>query len=493
MKTIDRILVLFCIVTISITGELYAQASSNMLENAIGSVVTVAVYETEEFGSNQLGFRGGEKPSVEAYERALNLSGSMGSGSGFVISYNGKKYIITNAHVVENASENAGSIKAFSVNRTKYDVRVLGGDSFYDIAVLEFLETPGQEITEVKFRDRVAAIGEQVYAIGNPLGEYPYSVSDGIVSAKNRIRDGITGKFGFLQTTATVIWGNSGGPLVDSSGEVIGINSQIAFANDPGGGSLWLSQINFALEGPLSKRLVSDIIDNNGRVDRAYFGIEITNELQYDPHTYIPESLSLTLTGVLPDAPSGRTLSNYIGATIQKVNGEPVRSAEEILYEFEQVRSNESVTITFEQNGYARDVEISSTALETEELESLGRYFFQSISGVTLNENKPGVQFSLIEDNVQHYKDGYYQEKKNTGGTISKDYIMLAAGLSSEHFERMWVMDDLYDLGAAIRLTGLQGLLDFYVTEQGAYGGEVSSFRKVFSDNEYGINKKLWY
>jgi S1-C subfamily serine protease len=141
---------------------------------------------------------------------------------------NGTKYVITNAHVIENALDEEGSIYVYSINRTKYEVKVLGGDSFYDIAVLEFVDTPGPEITTVKFKTEEPRLGEPVYAIGNPLGEYPYSVTDGIISAKNRVRGCYTGKFGFLQTTATVIWGNSSGPLVDAKGDVAGINSQIS-------------------------------------------------------------------------------------------------------------------------------------------------------------------------------------------------------------------------------------------------------------------------
>ena len=163
-------------------GSGYAQTNSDMLEKAIGGVVTVAVYKSE-IVNRPLGFRGAVDFPVEAYARALDLAGAMGSGSGFAYSYKGKKYVVTNAHVIENAADEDSSVFVFSVDRSRYPVKVLGGDSFYDIAVLEFLTQPGDDIRAMEFKKAEARLGEPVFAIGNPLGEYPYSVSDGIVSA----------------------------------------------------------------------------------------------------------------------------------------------------------------------------------------------------------------------------------------------------------------------------------------------------------------------
>ena len=203
----------------------YPQTVSDILEYALPSVVTVAIFKTED-ASRMLGFvdekMRGDNIDI-AYEKILDLSGAKSTGSGFVIERNGEKYVITNAHVIDNASSDKGSIVAYTINRTKYDMELVGGDTFYDIAVLKFLDIPGPEINTIDFRNTEVRIGEQVYALGNPLGDYPYSVSDGIISGKNRIRKGIMGKFGFLQTTATIIWGNSGGPLFDNNGKIIGI------------------------------------------------------------------------------------------------------------------------------------------------------------------------------------------------------------------------------------------------------------------------------
>lgn len=472
--------------------SLSAQINPQTFENAIGAVVTVAVYETQEFGNRQLGMRG-EKPSTAAYQEALNMTGVRSSGSGFVIDYDGVPYVITNSHVIENAAEEEGSLAVYSTNRTKYEVAIVGGDSFYDIAVLRFLTPPGDEFTRLSFREDEINIGSRVFAIGNPLGDYPYTVTDGIVSAKNRVRGGMTGKFGFIQTSATVIWGNSGGPLIDESGEVVGINSQIAFTNAPSGDNIWLSQINFALEGELSQRLISDIIENDGRVDRAYFGFEITDSQQYDQRAQVIVDTELILTGVMDDAPSALQLRRFIGSELTGINGDDIESADEALYVLEMIRSGEKATLNLMTSSGAQNVEISSRALGRDELETTARYLLAQIPEMELIANAPGVQFGLIQEGVQKYDKGKFNEIKPQEKTIQQRYVMLAAGLKSDSFERMWIVDDLFDLGAAMRLTGLSGVLDFYVTRQGDYDGQIDVFRKNFSDQNNIVNKKIWY
>ena len=163
--------------------QLNSQNVSSVLEKSLGGVVTVAVYKTAPI-KTVLGFRG-QSVSEQAYAKVLDLTGSMGSGSGFIINKNNKLYIITNAHVVEDASDEAGSIYVFTVNQNKYEVKLVGGDSFYDIAILEFVDVPGEEVSYLEIRNSEPHIGERVFAIGNPLGEYPYTVTDGIISAKN--------------------------------------------------------------------------------------------------------------------------------------------------------------------------------------------------------------------------------------------------------------------------------------------------------------------
>jgi serine protease DegQ len=356
---------------ILLAANTFSQTVSDMLERSLSSVVTVAVYRIQE-NKEVLGYRGAPKGSDVAYEKTLDLSEALTKGSGFVINRNGKYYVITNAHVVESASEEPGSIYVYTISRGKDEVRIVGGDSFYDVAVLEFVTNPDSDVTYLDFKKEEPRIGETVYAIGNPLGEYPYTVTNGIISAKNRVREGITGKFGFLQTTATIIWGNSGGPLLDMNGKVAGINSQIAFAKAPNGEEIIQSQINFALEAAIAERIINDVLTNNGRVNRAFLGLEISQKfsMSYDWYSgnsiYQEDSLPV-ITGVIPGSPAYSLMANKIGAEILKINGVAVRNVEEALGELEKVKPQSPVKLTVLKNGLREEVTIVPSALRSEE------------------------------------------------------------------------------------------------------------------------------
>ena len=475
--------------------SVYGQTPSDMLESVLSSVITVGVHKTD-FAKKTLGFRGTSLSEI-AYEKALDLAGAVTSGSGFVIDKNGKKYVITNAHVIENALDEEGSIYIYSINRKKYAARVLGGDSFYDIAVLEFIDTPGPEITTVKFKVEEPRLGETVYAIGNPLGEYPYSVSNGIISAKNRVRGSYTGKFGFLQTTATVIWGNSGGPLVDSKGAVAGINSQIAFAPTPDGGQVWQSQINFALEAKLSERLVNEIIANEGRILRAYLGLEFGQNYKYESdwfgNWYLAGADSLpSITGVLPDAPSYSTLSAYTGSQVIKVNGVDVRNTEEILGELEKVKPGSSVNLTLVSNGIERNVTASSKLLTGAELESIGKYVLSLNGNVEANLNDILPALTPLSTTDFYTYDGYdfYETDESM---INKKYYMVAAGVYGGGLQNMWIIQDLKDFGAAMKLSSLGGTVDIYAIDPESSGEELKMIRQTLSSDNSIVKATLYY
>lgn len=508
MKKIVSILaILFLSLNIS-----FAQQISDMLEDAIGAVVTVGVYQTE-IAKQALGFRG-EAASESAYQKALDLSGAMSSGSGFIIEKNGKKYVITNAHVIENASDEPGSIYVFTVNRSKYEVKVVGGDSFYDIAVLEFVDRPGAEINTMKFTSTEPRLGEEVFAIGNPLGEYPYSVSDGIISAKNRVRGSMTGKFGFLQTTATLIWGNSGGPLVNRKGDVVGVNSQIAFADLPDGSQILQQQINFALEADISERLVNDIIETNGRVVRAYIGIELVQSYGYMDlgyENYIQYAIDdlPRLKDVLRGSPAYSQLSSKTGQYITAINDVSVASLEEALGELEKVLPGKKIKFAFQDdNGQQSYATITAAELTPDKLEVLAKHIMDKNTDITMDYSHSQVAFSMGNNDMYYQEEPQEKEYNNDGyprqdqkkykqnhrsGQRSAKYFILAAGIHSDSYPNMWLTETYQDLGAALRLSGLAGSIDYYVMIQGGTNDDIEVVRQYLSGSEETIESTLWY
>lgn len=185
---------------------------------------------------------------------------SAGFGSGFVISEDG--YIVTNAHVVDNSSE----ITVALPDRREFAATLIGSDERSDIALLK-VEATGLPTLALGDSDDLN-VGQWVLAIGSPFG-FEYTATQGIVSAVSRsLPDG--NYVPFIQTDAAVNPGNSGGPLFDTNGQVIGVNSQI-FSRS--GGYMGLS---FAIPVNVVKSVVAQLKDN-GYVSRGWLGVLIQN------------------------------------------------------------------------------------------------------------------------------------------------------------------------------------------------------------------------
>ena len=181
-----------------------------------------------------------------------------GTGSGFIVDANG--LILTNAHVVQDASE----VIVKLTDRREYSARVLGSDPETDIAVLK-IEAKNLPVARLG-STRALQVGEWVAAIGSPFG-FENTVTAGVVSAKNRSLPDGSG-VSFIQTDVAVNPGNSGGPLFNSRGEVVGINSQI-YSRSGG-----YQGVSFAIPIDLAVRIKEQIVAT-GRVEHARLGVSV--------------------------------------------------------------------------------------------------------------------------------------------------------------------------------------------------------------------------
>lgn len=444
-----------------------------MLERVLGSVVTVAVEKTEE-GNMLLGFRG--STAASAYKSELDLGSAVSSGSGFVIERDGEKYVITNSHVVESVSDETGSLYIYSVNRTKYEVKVIGGDTFYDFAVLAFVDEPGDEITTVKYKKEKPKIGEQVWAIGNPLGDYPYTISEGIIGGLNRVRGGPTGKFGFLQSTATVIWGNSGGPLIDRNGDVAGINSQITLLRR--GQNIFIQpQINLVLEAAISERLTNDILNNNGRVRRAHIGIELTDSFQNKSDLgttgWRKVQDNPVISFLIPNTPASRALAAHKNSRVLSINDVETRNIEEALGVFETTRPGDRLRFTLKTaEDLTEVVEFATEELNPENNLKFIERLFQFNSGGKISLDEPSEKENLLL--------GY-------GGT---NWDVAGAGLQANDELSIWRVETRNDLATAARFAAMYGFVDIFVSQTGQ---SVQRLHINLSSSPEEVNAILWY
>lgn len=356
--------------------------ASDMLEKAVQSVVNVTVESADKhsrpFGFGDTSGLAGGAMSVLAdsvYGRIQDFTAAQTLGSGFVVQEGGKKFVVTNAHVVGQASDLRKDIHVHSITGVEYPVALKGADTFYDIAVLEFLTPPGPELLPIPWREDDPRLGEPVYAIGNPLRLYPYSVTDGIVSGRNRAIGGsLTGRLGFLQTSAMISPGNSGGPLVDAQGRVAGVNSQVESKH---------GQINLALNGPLARRLTRDIV-LQGRVQRAFAGLVLAQQFQRKKFMAgndlrdrdLPQP-GVRIADLLPGSKAEKALAGRIDWSVLSIAGQPVGSLLEAMLRLEELTPGQTIALELERDGKRETVQVGTELLTTQRLGDLGGWFLR--------------------------------------------------------------------------------------------------------------------
>ena len=269
-KYFKFILVLFVTLSISITGNSKDIPSSfaDLAERVMPSVVNISTTTTVTTQANPFPF---EFPPGSPFEDMFKEFGtpqkrkSSALGSGFIIDEKG--IVVTNNHVIQGAED-----IVVRVNGDKeFKAKVLGADPGMDIAVLQ-IETD-EKFIPVKFGDSdKARIGDWVIAIGNPFG-FGGTVTSGIISARNR-SIGLSRYEDFIQTDASINQGNSGGPLFNMDGDVIGINTAILGPSGNIG-------IGFSIPSNNAKRVISQLIEF-GETKRGWLGVRIqyvTNEI----------------------------------------------------------------------------------------------------------------------------------------------------------------------------------------------------------------------
>ncbi|MBL8981202.1 MAG: trypsin-like peptidase domain-containing protein [Gemmatimonadetes bacterium] len=244
------------------------------------------------------------------------------SGTGFIVSKDG--YILTNNHVVENMDR----ITVTLIDRRQLSARIVGRDPQTDVAVLK---VTGTDLPVAAFgNDEAVKVGEWVLAIGNPLG-LDHTVTAGIVSAKGRgsndLRGLNTDRYAiqdFIQTDAAINPGNSGGALVDSQGNLIGINTAIYSRS---GGSLG---IGFAIPISIARNVMEQIIQT-GVVTRGWIGVE-AQEITIDlaESFGLPDTSGALIAGVLRSSPADAG-GIKPGDILLAVGGRPVKDPQGML------------------------------------------------------------------------------------------------------------------------------------------------------------------
>jgi len=268
-------------------------------------------------------------------------------GTGFFISADG--YILTNNHIVEKAEK----VTINTVQGKEYTAKVIGTDAKTDIALvkIEAKDVPFAELGD----SAQMKVGEWVLAIGNPYG-LDHTVTAGIISAKGRQID--TGSYqDFIQTDAAINRGNSGGPLINMKGEVVGITSNFF---TPTGGNIG---IGFAIPSNIARKVVVQLKEK-GRVIRGYLGIvpqEITEGIR--KQFGLKDLKGAIVSSVEPDSPAAHAnLKQY--DVIVEVNGQPVENSNDLRFKIADVEPGKTVTLKVIRDG--KEIPVTATVEDQE-------------------------------------------------------------------------------------------------------------------------------
>ena len=291
-----------------------------------------------------------------------------GWGSGFVYKTDDKYgYIFTNHHVVDGAK----SIKIVLSNETEVTGELVGSDEYADVAVVKIPKDKVIAVAEIGKSEDVL-VGDTIFAIGTPVSlEYSFTVTRGILSGKNRMvemsssakksyygQSGDSWYMNLLQIDASINSGNSGGPLANSNGEVIGITNSKLSSSSLSGASIENMGFAIPIEDALS---VAEYLENNGKVTRPVLGVTMTS-VEGAEYNGVKISDSITSGAVITDVSSGSTADAAKlkkGDVIIKLDDYRIKDYKYLKYYLYRYRVGDKVKITYIRDGKEKTVEVT--------------------------------------------------------------------------------------------------------------------------------------
>ena len=282
----------------------------------------------------------------QLYNQGQAQGNDNGLGSGVIIDPQG--FIVTNHHVIAGADQ----IEVALSDGRRASATIVGSDADSDVAVLKINLDKLPSV--VLGHDDQLQVGDVVLAIGNPFG-VGQSVTMGIVSALHRNQLGINTFENFIQTDAAINPGNSGGALVDSNGNLIGINTAIVTGNTSGEGAN--AGIGFAIPVSTMKQIADELIAS-GTVTRGYIGVSSQNVTPEMAKTFnLPSQDGVIIASVRPEGPAGQA-GISVGDILIQVNDNTIKDTANMLSEIARLKPGSQARIKILRNGQNMDLTV---------------------------------------------------------------------------------------------------------------------------------------
>lgn len=278
-----------------------------------------------------------------------------GAGSGFILTPDG--YIVTNYHVVGDAD----TVKVTLYNGDTYDAQYIGGDEDYDIAVIKI---DAADLPNVTLGNSDSLnVGDHVLAIGNPLGDLTFSMSEGIASSVNRTIDVEGTPFNMIQVTAAINPGNSGGPLFNEYGEVVGIVS----AKYSSYASQSVEGLGFAIPINDVAAMIQDIMTNGYVSNKAYLGITPNTMTEQMAAQYRYDVTKGVFICSVEEGSAADKAGLKMGDVIMKIDGTDVDSYQELVALKKKYSAGDESTFTIYRDGKQQEVSVTWGAVPADQ------------------------------------------------------------------------------------------------------------------------------
>lgn len=332
--------------------QLAARSDGLTIPEAVDKVMPAVVGISSEFTTN-----GGNSASGWFFgQQQTQTQPATATGTGIIMTTDG--YIITNAHVINDTEYGYGLASSVSIllsDKTEYDATIKGYDVDTDIAVLKVDAT---DLTAAEFGSSDdLQVGELVIAIGNPLGfELFGSVTCGIVSALNREITINDKNMSLIQTDAAINSGNSGGPLVNSYGQVIGINSaKMSSTYSTSGASV--EGLGFAIPMTQAQTIIDDLINYGYVTGKPQIGISVSDVDEYTAALYnMP--MGVYVRSVTPNG-AAEQAGIQAGDIIIGVNGEAISTYQELNKKKDEHNAGDTIILNISRNGVDMDMRVT--------------------------------------------------------------------------------------------------------------------------------------
>lgn len=438
---------------------------TTVAENTINSVVSIKVYASQKqqqffqgddwdpfefFFGPGFGNGNSQRRKQQQQQQQNSKPQLRGSGSGVIISADG--YIVTNNHVIDGAEKITVTLN----DDSEYSARVIGTDSNTDIALIK-ISAKGLHPVAFANSDNVK-VGEWAVAVGNPFG-FNSSVTVGIVSAKGRgfAESSNMGIKSFIQHDAAVNPGNSGGALVNTDGELIGINTMIYSQTGNYAGC------SFAVPSNIVKKVVDDI-KQYGTVQRAVLGIKYT---ELDAEKAKEHGITVTNNGIYVSEVNDRSAAKEAGLkegdVIIRLNGAPVKNSGEMQEEMNKLRPGDKASLTYIRDNKERSTTVTfkndqgtTTVTKNSDFTSLGCAF----KALTMDEKEQlgisnGVKVMGLKDGkfkAAGIKDGFVITDINNGRVNSAEDVedIYNQIMRSRESDKVMFVTGLYPTGKKV-------------------------------------------